>query len=136
MRVESRKTPWWLVACAFGVAAVIAGLGAYWASNNRAQSIAHAMTGGDAARAPSLIRRYGCNGCHTIAGGPAGDGQVGGRLEDMRRRVYVGGAVLNSPENMVRWIVAPQTFAPHSAMPATGITEAEARDVAAFLYAR
>jgi mono/diheme cytochrome c family protein len=36
----------------------------------------------------------------------------------------------------VRWIVSPQTFSPRSAMPATGISEAEARDVAAWLYSR
>jgi cytochrome c len=37
---------------------------------------------------------------------------------------------------MVRWIVNPQQFSPQTAMPATGITEEEARDVAAYLYAR
>jgi cytochrome c1 len=44
--------------------------------------------------------------------------------------------VPNSPENLVRWIVAPQIFSPRSAMPATGISEAEARDVATYLYSR
>ena len=92
------------------------------------------MTGGDIARAPDLIRRYGCAGCHTIPGIPGGDGKVGGPLQDIRQRVYVGGVVTNSPDNLVRWIVSPQTFSPRSAMPATGITEAEARDVAAYLY--
>jgi cytochrome c len=44
--------------------------------------------------------------------------------------------VLNSPDNLTRWMVSPQTFSPRSAMPATGISEAEARDVAAYLYAQ
>jgi cytochrome c1 len=57
-------------------------------------------------------------------------------LVDIKRRVYVGGVVPNSPENLVRWIVAPQIFSPRSAMPATGISEAEARDVATYLYSR
>jgi cytochrome c1 len=35
---------------------------------------------------------------------------------------------------MVRWIVNPPFIDPLTAMPATGITEAEARDVAAYLY--
>ena len=52
------------------------------------------------------------------------------------QRVYVGGVVANSPDNLVRWIVSPQTFSPRTAMPATGITEAEGRDVAAYLYSR
>jgi cytochrome c len=44
--------------------------------------------------------------------------------------------ISNTPDNLVQWIVSPQSFSPQSAMPATGITEAEARDVATFLYSR
>ena len=57
-------------------------------------------------------------------------------LADIIHRVYVGGVVTNSPDNLVRWIVSPQAFSPRSAMPATGISESEARDVAAYLYSR
>jgi cytochrome c len=97
--------------------------GTLWQGQRRADKIAVAMTGGDIARAPDLIRRYGCAGCHTIPGIPGGDGQVGGPLQDIRRRVYVGGVVTNSPDNMIKWIVSPQTFSPRSAMPATGISD-------------
>jgi cytochrome c1 len=48
--------------------------------------------------------------------------------------VFIGGVSGNSPDNLVQWIVTPQKFSPRSAMPATGILEAEARDVAAYLY--
>jgi cytochrome c1 len=82
------------------------------------------------------MRRYGCAGCHVIPGVYGSDGQVGGPLSDIRKRVYVGGVVTNSPGNLVRWIVDPQQFSPRTAMPATGISEQEARDVAAYLYAR
>jgi cytochrome c len=81
------------------------------------------------------MRRYGCTGCHTIPGIAGADGQVGGSLAEIRERVYIGGVANNSADNLVRWIVSPQSFSPHSAMPATGISEAEARDVAAYLYA-
>jgi cytochrome c1 len=57
-------------------------------------------------------------------------------LADIGHRVYVGGVVTNTPDNLVHWIVSPQSYSPKSAMPATGITEAEARDVATFLYSR
>ncbi|MBH5367873.1 c-type cytochrome [Bradyrhizobium glycinis] len=100
------------------------------------QRIARAMTGGDPARAPALIRRYGCAGCHRIPGIPGGDGQVGASLADLRSRVYIAGLAANTADNLVRWIVTPQAFSPLTAMPATGITEAEARDVAAYLYAQ
>jgi cytochrome c len=107
-----------------------------WLERHRSEGIARAMAGGNPARAPELIRRYGCAGCHTISGIPGGDGQVGGPLKDMRQRVYVGGVVINSPDNLIRWIVSPQTFSPRSAMPVTGISETEARDVATYLYSR
>src|SRR4051812_43510197 len=72
----------------------------------------------------------------TCPGPDSADGQVGGSLAGIRHRVYVGGVVTNTPENLIQWLVSPQKFSPRSAMPATGITEAEARDVAAFLYSR
>jgi cytochrome c1 len=71
-----------------------------------------------------------------VPGITGGNGQVGGPLSDIRKRVYVGGVLTNSPDNLIRWIVDPQQFSPRTAMPATGISEPEARDVAAYLYAR
>jgi mono/diheme cytochrome c family protein len=117
------------------VAAGMAG-GTRWYSQHQSEAVARALTAGEPSRAPDIIRRYGCSGCHTIPGIPGADGLVGASLSDIKRRVYVGGVAFNSPENLVRWIVSPQTFSEHSAMPATGISEAEARDVAAYLYAR
>jgi cytochrome c len=108
---------------------------AYWTmSTQREDAIAKALTGGDPGRAPSLIRRYGCGGCHTISAIAGADGKVAAPLDQLRKRVYIGGVLQNTPDNLVRWIVSPRTFSPQSAMPETGITEAEARHVAAFLY--
>ena len=117
------------------VAAGTAG-GSKWYYQNQSEAIARALTGGEPARAPDIIRRYGCSGCHTIPGIPGADGLVGASLSDIKHRVYVGGVAFNSPENLIRWIVSPQAFSEHSAMPATGISEVEARDVAAYLYAQ
>jgi cytochrome c len=105
-----------------------------WSTWHQSESVARAMTGGDDSLAPAIIRRYGCAGCHTIPGIPGGDGQVGGPLAGIKHRVYVGGVAPNSPDNLVRWIVSPQTFSPRSAMPATGISETDARHVATYLY--
>jgi cytochrome c len=107
-----------------------------WQTQRQSEAIARAMTGGNPARAPAIIRRYGCAGCHVIPGIPGGDGQVGSSLAGIRRRVYIGGVIPSSPDALVRWIVSPETFSPRSAMPATGISEAEARDVATYLYSR
>jgi len=40
----------------------------------------------------------------------------------------------NSPENLIRWIVNRREVNPKTAIPVTGISEEEARDVAAYLY--
>lgn len=106
-----------------------------WIWNSQRTQVARVLTMGDALRAPSIMRRYGCAGCHTIPGIAGADGQVGGSLADIRKRVYIGGVLNNTGRNLVAWIVSPQSFSPHSAMPVTGISEAEARDVAAYLYA-
>ncbi|HEX3952838.1 MAG TPA: c-type cytochrome [Stellaceae bacterium] len=98
-------------------------------------AVAIALTGGDPDRAPLLITKFGCGGCHQVPGVPGADGKVAPPLSGLLDRVYIGGTARNTPENLVAWIVKPQDFSPHSAMPETGISAAEARDVAAFLYA-
>lgn len=118
---------------------VLAGLGlGGWTSmqQREREAVAVALTGGDPGRGPALMTRYGCGGCHTIPGVPGADGKVAGPLSGLRERVFIGGVARNNPEAMIRWIVDPRALSPQTAMPATGITEAEARDVAAFLYAR
>lgn len=125
----------WIVA-AVAVACVAAVTGAAsWSSQARTERIARTMTGGHPERAPEIMRRYGCSSCHTIPGIPGADGQVGPQLSGLLHRVYIGGGATNSPDQLVRFIVMPQQLSPRSAMPATGISEAEARDVAAYLYA-
>ncbi|CDN48155.1 Hypothetical protein RG540_CH19860 [Neorhizobium galegae bv. orientalis str. HAMBI 540] len=54
-------------------------------------------------------------------------------LTGLRQRVYIGGVINNTPDNLVQWIVSPQRFSPRTAMPTTGISEAEARHLAAYL---
>ncbi|TPM34600.1 cytochrome c [Mesorhizobium sp. B2-3-4] len=99
-------------------------------------SIARMMTGGDPGRAPAIFRRYGCAGCHTISGIPGADGQAGAPLAKLSKRVYIAGLLENRPANLVAWIVSPQRFSPQTAMPQSGISEQEARDLAAYLYAQ
>jgi cytochrome c2 len=138
--IASRRAPAfpWSIVVGLGAASVaitVASLGWHgWQKQAQAVAVAKALTRGDPARAPELITRYGCGGCHAIPGAPGADGKVAAPLGGMRERVFVGGVARNEADTLVRWIVAPQEISPHSAMPATGITEAEARDVAAFLY--
>jgi cytochrome c1 len=79
---------------------------------------------------------YGCAGCHEIPDLAGPSGRVGPPLRTISERVYIAGVATNTPENLVGWIVNPKALNPKTAMPVTGISEAEARDVAAFLYAQ
>jgi cytochrome c len=120
-------------------AAVLAGLAALTTANivrddQTKTAAAAALTGGNATRAPALFRRYGCSGCHTIPGIPGADGQTGAPLTGLSKHVYIAGVLENRSDNLVAWIVSPQTFSPQTAMPNTGISEKEARDLAAYLY--
>ena len=92
--------------------------------------------GGVAARAIPIMLANGCAGCHTIPGVPGAQGQVGPRLDaTLSSRRYLAGVLPNSKENMIRWLRASRRMVPHTTMPSTGISEQQARDVAAYLYA-
>ncbi len=90
--------------------------------------------GGDARRGPVLIAAFGCAACHTVPGVAGAHGNVGPPLTRFGKRVYIAGMLRNTPPNLVRWIRDPQSVVPGNAMPNMGITDAEARDIAAYLY--
>jgi cytochrome c1 len=50
------------------------------------------------------------------------------------RRIYIAGTLRNTSGNLVRWLRNPQQVLPGNAMPDMGLSEADARDVAAYLY--
>ncbi len=92
------------------------------------------MAGGDADRGAALISRFRCGSCHTIPGIRAADGVVGPPLFFFSRRVLIAGELPNTPENLIRWVRDPPSIEPGTAMPALGLDEEQARDVAAYLY--
>ena len=129
-----RSNLFWISCVVLAVAAAAIPSALAWSSQQQTEEIARAITGGDPAHAPALFRRYGCTGCHTISGIPGADGQVGPPLSDLVHRVYIGGVATNSADHLVQWITSPQSLSPQTAMPPSGISEAEARDIAAYLY--
>lgn len=88
----------------------------------------------DRERGASAIHQYGCGACHRIPGIAGADGNVGPALAGLNRRVYLAGVLPNTPENLARWIRAPQAIAPLTAMPDMQVTEADAKAIAAYLY--
>ena len=97
-------------------------------------SAAAALTGGDPTRAPALIHHYGCGSCHTIPGIVGANGLVGPPLAGIASRAYIGGVLTNTPDHMIRWIEDPKRVDSLTAMPNVGVTEPDARRIAAYLY--
>ena len=118
----------------FALAAVFASLAGCNSSNNPALVAYAVRTGGDATRGTEVIQQYGCGACHTIPGVRGAKGLVGPPLLWWSRRTFIGGELPNTPENLVSWLRNPQAIEPHTAMPALGLTDQQARDVAAYLY--
>ena len=98
------------------------------------RTLAANVAGGDPARGPDLIRYYGCGSCHEIPGVPGAGGMVGPPLHRIARRAYLAGVLPNTPDNMIAWIRDPHGVDEHTVMPNMGVTEPDARDIAAFLY--
>jgi cytochrome c2 len=90
--------------------------------------------GGNPDAGVALIQKFGCGTCHTIPGVADADGQVGPPLNAIAKRVYLAGKLRNTPDNMVRWLKDPQAVVPGNAMPNMGISQDQARDIAAYLY--
>lgn len=92
------------------------------------------VAGGDAGRGRLAIAEHGCGACHVIPGIPGAVSWVGPPLMEWARRSYVGGRLPNAPQNLVAFLLDPQAISPGSAMPDLALREAEALDIAAYLY--
>ena len=134
--IRKYRRTWLALLIGFAVFAGIASTLIYFAmrSNDSGSSwIAAALGGEQIPGAPRLMIRYGCAGCHVMSGVPGAQGQVGPPLRRFGARVYIAGKLPNGRANLVRWLINPASIDPHTAMPITGISEAEAQVVAAYL---
>lgn len=93
-----------------------------------------AVAGGDAARGRGALLARECGACHRIPGIPGAQGTAGPPLEDFAERLFIAGREPNRPDKLVAWIRNAPAIDPGTAMPDLGVTEAEARDIAAYLY--
>jgi len=88
---------------------------------------------GDAKAGRDALQQYLCVTCHAIPGVPGARHYVGPSLDGMADRSRIAGVVPNSPDSMQQWLMDPQRIKPGTAMPALGLREQDARDIAAFL---
>lgn len=88
---------------------------------------------GDPDRGAVLVTRQACGACHEIPGVEQGNGRVGPPLKGVASRSIIAGYLPNTPDNLTRWVQSPQAIAPGNAMPNMGLSDRDARDIAAFL---
>lgn len=103
---------------------------------SRAGPKSEPATGGNPQHGKELVEAYGCAACHTIDGVRSARGLVGPPLTDFKSRAYIGGVLANKPDNLEHWIMHPSQYSPNTAMPDLGVSPAQARDIAAYLYSR
>lgn len=92
------------------------------------------VAGGNAQHGKKVIVEKGCGACHVIPGIYTARGLVGPPLSFYRRRTMIAGELPNTPDNLIRWVQHPTQVEPGTAMPDLGLTNQQARDVAAYLY--
>jgi cytochrome c len=85
----------------------------------------------------TLFAAKGCTGCHSLTGYPGASGVEGPTLTNIALRPTLAGeSIQNTPDNLTRWIQDPPSLKPGTRMPALGLTQQDARDLAAFLYSQ
>lgn len=123
-----------LVASLIAVVLIAVGLTITASQGGIETSPDYEVMGGDPEQGGRLFVKYGCGGCHVIGGIRGARGQVGPPLTTVGERAYIAGNLPNSPANLVLWIMNPQGIEPGTAMPNLGVTEEDARSMAAYLY--
>ena len=61
-------------------------------------------------------------------------GVIGGSLDRFAERPLIAGRLPNQPGTLVQWLRDAPSLSPETGMPPMPITDADARDVAAYLY--
>jgi cytochrome c2 len=102
--------------------------------NTRARTLSAAWaTGGDPTAGRNAYLSYHCDACHETDPAVTVAGRVGPSLKGLSKRSEIAGHLTNQPDVLVAWIHHPQSLAPGSGMPEQGLSEKDARDIAAWL---
>jgi cytochrome c len=85
-------------------------------------------------RGQRLLAQYQCGSCHVVPGVAGAGGHQAVPLAAFGVRSYIAGRLPNDRETLVQWIVSPASLVPGTPMPDMGVSEADARDMAAYLH--
>jgi cytochrome c oxidase subunit 2 len=101
-----------------------------WLATERAPALR--PDSGPAAEGAAVFAASACVGCHAVRGVSAG--AVGPDLTHFgRRTTLAAGMFPNTADNLTAWILDPPRVKPGAKMPALGLTDAQARSIAAYL---
>jgi cytochrome c2 len=89
---------------------------------------------GDVDAGRKAIEKVGCGACHAIPGIAGAVGMVGPSLDHIASHEYLAGMLHNTPDGMITWLRHPQRIVPGNAMPDMGLSAADARNIAAYLF--
>lgn len=118
----------------FGLAALAVSALAGGCVGGKSEDVDARVVPGDAAAGAEVIRRVGCGACHRIPGIREARGLLAPPLSAFAARTFIAGELPNTPENLALWVRSPRSVAPRTAMPNLGLSDLEARNVAAYLY--
>lgn len=93
------------------------------------------MPQADPARGRQAIERVGCAACHRIPGIDWPKGASGPSLQGFAEQGLIAGRLPNRPDVLTAFVRNAPATLPGTTMPAMPLTQEEARDVAAYLYA-
>jgi cytochrome c oxidase subunit 2 len=74
-----------------------------------------------------------CVNCHRVRGTTARGGYAPDLTHLMSRQTLASGMVPNTPENLRRWVLDPQTVKPGCLMPAFGLSDRERDEIVGYL---
>ena len=80
------------------------------------------------------VVHFGCGACHIIPGIDGATGLAGPPLIHWSQRGFIAGEIANNGLNLIHWIMDPRAIEPNTDMPDLGVSEAQARDIAAYLF--
>ena len=58
----------------------------------------------------------------------------GPSLQAFGKRSYIAGRIPNRPDALAQWLVEPASLVPDTAMPSMGVSQTNARNMAAYLW--
>lgn len=85
-------------------------------------------------RGLAVIERVQCAACHDIPGIGWPKGRTGPSLQGFGDRGVIAGTLPNRPDILARFVRDAPSVKPGTPMPPMPVTEAESRDIAAYLY--